>query len=173
MTHLPGTTSGTASVPVAGPNDNASIQSMLTTLTQDVAALARAVPVVYISDSPPASPSPVATPPAAPVVATAPPVAAGFRTHGPWVAGGLYIVVPAAELLPIAESPVPEGEEPPKWYAITRGKYVGVTLSNQLAQHAILGVSRNGMKGYGTQTLALAAFNEFLRYGLVSVAAAQ
>jgi hypothetical protein len=61
-----------------------------------------------------------------------------------------------------------EGEEK-QWYAITRGLYVGVTLSNSLAVNAVSGVSRSSMKGHATQALAAAAFNEMLAYNMVTV----
>ncbi|KAJ7435120.1 hypothetical protein B0H11DRAFT_2257619 [Mycena galericulata] len=81
------------------------------------------------------------------------PMARGWR-------GGFYVVIPPAPLLPIAE---------PIWYCITKGRYVGVTLNNALALAAVVGVSGGNMKGYKTQALALAAFNELLQYHMVAV----
>ncbi|KAJ7629775.1 hypothetical protein DFH06DRAFT_1338201 [Mycena polygramma] len=183
MTHLTGTTSGTGTVPVAAPASNAAaIEQMAATLqslTDDVAAMSTTlrtqVPVVEISDSPPASPvltSAAAAPTPSPTPAATTPAPVGFHTRGPWVAGALYTVVPSGPLLPIAEPDIEhgvEGEEAPRWYAITSGLYVGVTSSHPLATHAVVGVRRSGMKGYGTQALALAAFNDFLRYNMVTV----
>ncbi|KAJ7666205.1 hypothetical protein DFH06DRAFT_1127333 [Mycena polygramma] len=106
-------------------------------------------------------------PAAAPVDVGAP--VFGFHTKGPWVAGNLYVVVPTGDLLPITEEEVPAGETGPNWYCITKGHYVGVTPSNPLALNATLGVSGSAMKGYGTQALALAAFNQLLGYRMVAV----
>ncbi|KAJ7801521.1 hypothetical protein B0H14DRAFT_3489442 [Mycena olivaceomarginata] len=57
--------------------------------------------------------SPAAVTAAAPGTAAA----AGFQTHGPWVAGALYLVVPTGPLVAVAEPPVAEGEEP-LWYCV-------------------------------------------------------
>ncbi|KAJ7105138.1 hypothetical protein C8R43DRAFT_1140639 [Mycena crocata] len=105
---------------------------------------------------------------AAPIVAAPAPI--GFLTTGPWVAGGLYVVVPTGPLLPIAE-PEYAVDEGPIWYCITKGKYVGLTLSNALALSAVVGVSGGTMKGYKAQTEALATFNEMRQYGFVVVVA--
>ncbi|KAJ7901032.1 hypothetical protein B0H14DRAFT_3422941 [Mycena olivaceomarginata] len=94
--------------------------------------------------------------------------AAGFQTHGPWVAGALYLVVPTGPLVAVAEPPVAEGEEP-FWYCVTCGKHVGLTINNALAMAAVVGVSRSSMKSYKTQALTLAAFNKMLTYNLVQV----
>jgi hypothetical protein len=88
-----------------------------------------------------------------------------FRTHGPWVAGVLYQVVPGGPLAPIAE----ENETSGDWYCIHKGLYVGVTLSHALATNAVVGVSNSGMKGYKTQVAALAAFNELLGYNMIRI----
>ncbi|KAJ7481402.1 hypothetical protein B0H11DRAFT_2232888 [Mycena galericulata] len=77
--------------------------------------------------------------PAAPVVAA--PAPAGFLTQGPWVAGRLYVVVPSSSLLPIAEAPPANEDDAPTWYCITKGRYVGVTLSNSLAVASIVNIS--------------------------------
>ncbi|KAJ7652315.1 hypothetical protein B0H17DRAFT_1214980 [Mycena rosella] len=92
----------------------------------------------------------------------------GFQTRGPWVAGALYQVVPTAPLTLIAEA---DGDDDPLWYCITRGAYVGVTVNNALALGAVSGVSHSAMKSYWAQSLAVAAFNELLRYNLVAVVA--
>ncbi|KAJ7176157.1 hypothetical protein C8R43DRAFT_1118684 [Mycena crocata] len=57
------------------------------------------------------------------------------------------------------------------WYCITKGRYVGITPSNPLALHAVTGVTGNAMKSYKTQAQALLAFNNFQRYGMVTVVA--
>jgi hypothetical protein len=105
---------------------------------------------------------PVAT--AAPVV----PPPAGFQTQGPWVAGALYLVVPAGLLAPVPEEAAAEGEAP-LWYCITRGKHIGVALHNTLALAAVVGVSRSSMKSYKTQALAVSVFNDMLTYNLIQV----
>jgi hypothetical protein len=112
------------------------------------------------------SPSVVTSVPAPVIQLPAPP---GFHTRGPWVAGALYKVVPAAALAAVAE-PATEDDDP-LWYCITSGSYVGVTQSHALAVAAVSGVSRSAMKSYKSQTLALAAFNDMLRLHMVVVAA--
>ncbi|KAJ7930225.1 hypothetical protein B0H13DRAFT_2309928 [Mycena leptocephala] len=67
--------------------------------------------------------------------------------------------------MPIAEDEHTGGDAP-SWYAITRGLYVGITLSNALAVSAVVGVCGSSMKGYTTQAFALAAFNELLAYNM-------
>ncbi|KAJ7880928.1 hypothetical protein B0H13DRAFT_2345390 [Mycena leptocephala] len=180
MTNFAPTTSGTeTSVPVAGlpfaippgsdPNTVAAMQSMWVAMAalQQAQALSPLQAPVQVAPPPVVStPAPVA-PTSVPTVAP-PPTPAGFRTHGPWVVGALYTVVPSGPLLLIAEPDAVEGEEK-QWYAITRGLYVGVTLSNSLAVNAVSGVSRSGMKGHATQALAAAAFNEMLAYNMVAV----
>ncbi|KAJ6494918.1 hypothetical protein DFH09DRAFT_1337560 [Mycena vulgaris] len=76
-----------------------------------------------------------------------PPLASACRA--PWVAGNLYGVVPGGPL-----TPVPDHSE--KWYAITKGRFVGVTSSTAIADGA---------------AAALAAFNSALalNLGLVEV----
>jgi hypothetical protein len=55
-------------------------------------------------------------------------------------------------------------EDTSPWYAITRGLYVGITLSNALAINAVVGICSSRMKGYATQ-----AFNELLANNMVAV----
>ncbi|KAJ7149501.1 hypothetical protein C8R43DRAFT_1128494 [Mycena crocata] len=102
-----------------------------------------------------------ASPFPAPAATVAAPV--GFRTSGPWIAGALYVVVPSGPLLPIAEPDYGE-DDGPTWYCITKGTFVGVTLSNALASMATVSIRASNMKGYKTQSLALAAFNDALQY---------
>ncbi|KAJ6557482.1 hypothetical protein B0H19DRAFT_1261105 [Mycena capillaripes] len=115
-------------------------------------------------------PAPVATPAA--VLASAAPLVApvGFRTRGPWVSGALYQVVPVGPLTAIAEEET-AADSTPYWYCITRGKYVGVTLSHALVLAAVSGVSRSLMKAYKTQILAVESSNEMLAFGMVAVIA--
>ncbi|KAJ7886985.1 hypothetical protein B0H13DRAFT_2342626 [Mycena leptocephala] len=180
MTNFPQSSSGTASVPVAAfafpPNSDpaaiANFQNMwaaMTALSQGQVLPPAPAPVF-------AAPVQTATPEvptAVPVVQNpVPPAHVGFHTRGPWVAGALYTVVPTAPLMPIAEDEHTGGDAP-SWYAITRGLYVGITLSNALAVNAVVGVRGSGMKGYTTQASALAAFNELLAYNMVAVIAQQ
>ncbi|KAJ7909715.1 hypothetical protein B0H13DRAFT_2330064 [Mycena leptocephala] len=130
-----------------------------------------------LSQAPQATPAPAPAP--APPATVQPPVVAGlaptpvvgFCTQGPWVAGALYVVVPTAPLLMVAEDELEEGTESPTWYCITRGHYIGVTTSNALAINAVVGVPTNTMKGHKTQAKAVAAFNELLSYHMVTVIA--
>ncbi|KAJ7441678.1 hypothetical protein B0H11DRAFT_1749663, partial [Mycena galericulata] len=62
-----------------------------------------------------------------------------------------------------------ENQETPLWYAVTKGRYVGVHLNHPMALNAVVGVSGNAMKSYKTQALALTAFNEMLDFGMVAV----
>ncbi|KAJ7886966.1 hypothetical protein B0H13DRAFT_1889026 [Mycena leptocephala] len=112
-----------------------------------------------LSQAPQATPAPAPTP------------IVGFRTHGPWIAGALYVVVPTAPLRMVAEDELEEGAQGPTWYCITRGHYIGVTTSNALAINAVVGVSASTMKGHKTQAKAVQAFNELLSYNMVTVIA--
>ncbi|KAJ6453450.1 hypothetical protein DFH09DRAFT_1351268 [Mycena vulgaris] len=104
----------------------------------------------------------VATTVNAATVPPAPP--AGISMQGPWVAGNLYGVVPGGPL-----TPVPDHSE--KWYAITKGRFVGVTSSTAIADGAVSCVSHALRTGYSSQAAALAAFNSALalNLGLVEV----
>ncbi|KAJ7922182.1 hypothetical protein B0H13DRAFT_2317791 [Mycena leptocephala] len=84
------------------------------------------------------------------------------QSTGPWIAGSLFNVVPAAPL-----AAVPDNGE--KWYAITKGKYVGLTPHNLLSSGAVMGVSSALQNSYTHQADALAAFNLALTGGLVHV----
>ncbi|KAJ6503114.1 hypothetical protein DFH09DRAFT_1335501 [Mycena vulgaris] len=108
---------------------------------------------------------PIATPTPSPAVTPAPGM---FLTRGPWVAGSLYQVVPGGPLTHIVEA---AGDDQPLWYCITRGHYVGVTLSHALALAAVVRVSGSAMKSYKTQVLAVEAFNEMLQFHMVAVVA--
>ncbi|KAJ7103987.1 hypothetical protein B0H15DRAFT_942022 [Mycena belliarum] len=152
-----------------------------------VAALQSFFNAALLSWSPPAVPpvvapvvAPIVAAPApAPVVAAPAPVVAtpvpahtlhsGFLTWGPWVAGALYQVTPAGPLALIAEADLVPNEDPPLWYCITRGRYVGVTLNHALALAAVTGVPRNSMKSYKSQLQAVDAFNDMLQYHMVAV----
>ncbi|KAJ7169365.1 hypothetical protein C8R43DRAFT_945304 [Mycena crocata] len=108
----------------------------------------------------PAPASPNATAAATPAAAPT-----GFLTHGPWLVGGLYIVVPTSPLMAIVE----EDAEDKLWYCITQGKFVGVTTSNTLALRAVSRVSGSSMAGHKTQALAVQEFNQMLGYSMVAI----
>ncbi|KAJ6463777.1 hypothetical protein C8R47DRAFT_1224945 [Mycena vitilis] len=103
------------------------------------------------------------TPPAPP----APPAQAstgGIRFTGPWLAGVIYGVVPGGPLATVPD----DGE---KWYAITKGRFVGVTNSTAIADGAVSRVSHALRSVFDTQQEAVTAFNQALalNIGLVQV----
>ncbi|KAJ6557787.1 hypothetical protein B0H19DRAFT_1261385 [Mycena capillaripes] len=162
MTSFTDTSYGTESqpsVPVAAPgvpSNSAAAAAAFQSILNAMATLTHASSPGRVT-APVVVPAPVAT--SAPVVASAAPLVApaapvapvGFRTRSPWEEV-------AADSLPY-------------WYCITRGKYVGVTLSNALALAAVSGVSCSSMKAYKTQILAIESFNEMLAFGMVAVIA--
>ncbi|KAJ7834497.1 hypothetical protein B0H13DRAFT_1914068 [Mycena leptocephala] len=164
MTKLPQTSSGTASVPVAafpfapgaGPAAIAAFQNIVLPRARGSSPGRRANRAHRSNARRARSSKPRPSP------------TVGFRTRGPWVAGALYTVVPTGPLLAIAEDEYTD-EEGPTWYAITRGLYVGVTLSNALAVNAVVRVSGSNMRSFATQALALAAFNKLLGYNMIAV----
>ncbi|KAJ6542991.1 hypothetical protein B0H19DRAFT_1077014 [Mycena capillaripes] len=123
----------------------------------------------------PAAPAPAAAaaavPPAAPSVRNpsaglpAPLVALLRAEDGPFLANEVFSVTPTQPLEAIKE-PVPA----PEWYAITRGRFVGVVDQFALSAVAISGVAHAARKAYTTQGLTLAAFNQALTWGGVQVA---
>ncbi|KAJ7660349.1 hypothetical protein DFH06DRAFT_1326479 [Mycena polygramma] len=113
----------------------------------------------------PSSPASVA----APAVATSPPPApatapamAVLRSSAPWRAGFLYSVVPYAPL----EAVVDNGD---KWFAITRGTYVGLTQNSAISLNAVTGVSTGLSEKFTTQAMALAHFNAALASGAIAI----
>ncbi|KAJ7907034.1 hypothetical protein B0H13DRAFT_1879974 [Mycena leptocephala] len=171
MTNFPQPSSGTASVPVAAfafppstdPAAIADFQNMWATMTMlsqgqvpaPVPAPALMAPVQTAAPPVPTTVPVVQSPaPAAPV---------RFRTRSSWVVGALYIVVPTAPLMPIVEDEHIDEDTSP-WYAIMRGLYVGITLSNALAINAVVGIRSSHMKSYATQ-----AFNDLLANNMVAV----
>ncbi|KAJ6487266.1 hypothetical protein C8R47DRAFT_1216456 [Mycena vitilis] len=84
---------------------------------------------------------------------------------GPLLANEVFSAVPSNSLGPIEET-VPA----PEWYAITRGRFVGVVDQFALSAVAISGVAHGARKSYTTQALALDAFNKALTWGGVQVA---
>ncbi|KAJ7722082.1 hypothetical protein B0H16DRAFT_1737893 [Mycena metata] len=176
MAHFPPAASGTDSaVPVAAhpPSGDANavaaflsaalanLQGKLLSLQSGVAPQAAVPPTPH--QSAPAS--------AALVAPIALPTTPGFRTSGPWIARSLYVVVPTAPLLAIDVPDSAPREDTKWWYCITKGTYIGVTLSHALAVNAVSGVSCSAMKAYPTQAQAIVSFNELLGYNLVVVIA--
>ncbi|KAJ6449022.1 hypothetical protein C8R47DRAFT_1084848 [Mycena vitilis] len=108
------------------------------------------------------APSSQAAPPTAapPVQPPAPP--SFLRTHGPWLAGYLYSVVPPTSLGAVADN----GD---KWFAITRGKYVGLTKNSAISLNAVTGVSTGLSEKFSNQVDALAYFNAALATEAVSI----
>ncbi|KAJ7601470.1 hypothetical protein DFH06DRAFT_1352759 [Mycena polygramma] len=94
----------------------------------------------------------------APVV---PGVPAFVQSTGPWVVGSLFNVIPAAHLTGIDEIA-------DKWYAITKGTYVGITKHNNLSSNATIGVSGSQQNGFTLQSEAITAFNTALDGGMDS-----
>ncbi|KAJ7665821.1 hypothetical protein DFH06DRAFT_1127025 [Mycena polygramma] len=128
----------------------------------DAAAMVTAaVSVNHATSVPVRSPAPIAASafPSPPAAQSAP---AFIRTSGPWIAGLLYGVVPPTPL-----SPVPDNGE--KWFAITRGRYVGLTRNPAIATHAVTGISGGLSPKSTTQADALDQFNSALDIGAVNV----
>ncbi|KAJ7506696.1 hypothetical protein B0H11DRAFT_1903481 [Mycena galericulata] len=124
-----------------------------------------ATAMAVASQAPPAAQAPLAPAPAqvpAAGVTAGPAGGGGLRMTGPWVAGQLYGVVPAGPL-----TPVPDNAE--KWFAIMKGRYIGLTNSAAIADGAVSRVSNSLRTGYGSQSEALEAFNTVLAMGLVAV----
>ncbi|KAJ7115654.1 hypothetical protein C8R43DRAFT_1138112 [Mycena crocata] len=167
---------GTESVPAASSvqSSDAHTIAALQQLTAAVANLSQvqasqaAAASGAALDSLPAAASD-ATTDAAPAPAAPPGILApaAFLTHGPWLVGGLYIVVPTAPLMAIVEADA----EDKLWYCISQGKFVGITTSNALALRATVRVSGSSMRSFKTQSQAVLEFNDLLRYQMVAVLA--
>ncbi|KAJ7490195.1 hypothetical protein B0H11DRAFT_1912208 [Mycena galericulata] len=112
-------------------------------LSQAANAMAAAAAPAPAASQVPAAQGPVA------------PTNGGIRMTGPWIAGELYGVVPTGPL-----TTVPDNAE--KWFAITKGRYIGVTNSAAIADGAVSRVSHALRTGYTTQGEAVAAFNKAL-----------
>ncbi|KAJ7469884.1 hypothetical protein B0H11DRAFT_1920495 [Mycena galericulata] len=129
------------------------------------------VPAPLTDAAPPtdAVPSTDAAPPtdAAPstdTAALAAPANPFIQVSGPWRAGVLYGVVPLYDL-----EAVPDNGE--KWFAITRGRYVGLTKNSAISLHAVTGVSTALSDKLNSQAEALEYFNDALRLNAVRVLA--
>ncbi|KAJ7430148.1 hypothetical protein B0H11DRAFT_2247750 [Mycena galericulata] len=111
------------------------------------------------------APAPVPASPAPPVLTSAPPTPAPtvpVNALTTWTAGYLYNQVPTAHLASVFDN----GEG---WYAVIKGRTVGITQDHPLALNAVVGVSNNAMKSYKTLSAALFKFNHALDIGLVEV----
>ncbi|KAJ7829904.1 hypothetical protein B0H13DRAFT_2372253 [Mycena leptocephala] len=96
---------------------------------------------------------PAPTPQAQSAPQAAPQAASQFiRTSGPWIAGVLYSVIPGAAL-----TAVPDNGG--KWFAITRGKYIGLTQNSAISWSAVTGISTGLSEKFNNQTDALNHFN--------------
>ncbi|KAJ7697299.1 hypothetical protein B0H16DRAFT_1484813 [Mycena metata] len=110
----------------------------------------------------------------APVAAQCAPVSAGLPAplvallrgeDGLFFANEVFGTVP-----PHALAPVEEETLAPEWYAITRGRFVGVVDQYALSAVAITGVAHAVRKTYDTQKMVLDAFNQALTWGGVQIA---
>ncbi|KAJ7770409.1 hypothetical protein B0H16DRAFT_1451893 [Mycena metata] len=128
----------------------------VTTAYEAVTAAAAQVAAAAASDSASATPHPSGPPAAGP--ASQPLI----RTSGPWIAGFLYAVVPNAPL-----GAVPDNGE--KWFAITRGRYIGLTTNAAIAINATGGVSGGLGPKFSNQMDALEHFNSALSLHAVAV----
>ncbi|KAJ7731415.1 hypothetical protein B0H16DRAFT_1733354 [Mycena metata] len=97
-------------------------------------------------------------PPATPTPAPAPPLPSFVRTTAPWAAGLLFGIVP-----PVPFTAVPDNGG--KWFAITRGHYIGLTQNSAISLNAVTGFSEK----FSNQVDALAHFNGALASGALAV----
>ncbi|KAK6971923.1 hypothetical protein R3P38DRAFT_3241328 [Favolaschia claudopus] len=155
-----------AAVPVAS---RVSLGPTVVVPTAATVPAAPASPPAASASPPPAPASPPPAPAAPPAVAAPAHPLPGLRTSGPWIAGSMFLVVPTQHLQAIVEPTYATPEEAPRWYSITKGKYVGVTTNNALAVAAVSGVSGFNMKKHRTQLLALAEFNLMHDYHMVTI----
>ncbi|KAJ7079042.1 hypothetical protein C8R43DRAFT_965910 [Mycena crocata] len=136
---------------------------------QSPSSAAAPAPATVATPAPVPAPAPVpqVTPPApkaAPGTGLPAPLIAMLQSEAPFVANGVYRVTPTEPLVAIDE-PIPA----PEWYAITRGRFVGVVDQYALSAIAISGVAHAVRKSYTTQNLVIDAFNAALRWGGVQV----
>ncbi|KAK7054025.1 hypothetical protein R3P38DRAFT_2761808 [Favolaschia claudopus] len=128
---------------------------------------APAAPAAPASPKPkePKKDSPAAATPAPEKKSALPPrLVEHLKTEGPYEVNKIYSVVPDAPLQGIEEEgPIRE------WYAITRGRFVGVVDQYALSDIAITGVAYGARKAYPNQDEALYAFNQALHWGAVQI----
>ncbi|KAJ6454923.1 hypothetical protein C8R47DRAFT_1228445 [Mycena vitilis] len=155
-----------ANTPVSDCKFGLYVFTILATVNQTGAAVADAAAQVVnaavinaaAASSVGSTPASTSTPAVAPT-----PTSPFVRTSGPWVAGRIYGVVPQGPLVAMADA----GEG--KWYAITRGRYVGLTKNSAISLHATSGVSSGLSDKYSAQWEALEHFNSALSLGAVAV----
>jgi hypothetical protein len=85
-----------------------------------------------------------------------------IRMGAPWVAGLLYGVIPGASLTSIPDNGG-------KWFAITRGKYIGLTQNSAISLNAVTGISTGLSEKFGSQADALNHFNGAHHTGSLAV----
>ncbi|KAJ7175321.1 hypothetical protein C8R46DRAFT_1030422 [Mycena filopes] len=110
----------------------------------------------------PVAAAPGPAPPTAPSFTTAVPVSALIRHSAPWTSGFLYTVVPGAPLVPVPDNGG-------KWFAITRGRYIGLTQNSAVSLSSVSGVSTAMSQKFSSQSVALAHFNTALQTGALAV----
>ncbi|KAJ6518338.1 hypothetical protein C8R47DRAFT_1205394 [Mycena vitilis] len=132
-----------------------------------VAPVPESAPAKSASAPPAAATSPPAAPaPRNPGAGLPAPLVALLRDEtGPFLANEVFSATPPEPLTAIEEEVAA-----PEWYAITRGRFVGVVDQFALSAVAISGVAHGARKSYTTQGLALDAFNRALEWGGVQVA---
>ncbi|KAJ6455646.1 hypothetical protein C8R47DRAFT_1228143 [Mycena vitilis] len=138
------------------------------TSAPSVAPAPEAAPAKSAPAAPPAAapPAPAAPAPRNPGAGLPAPLVALLRDEaGPFLANQVFSVTPPEPLTAIEEEVAA-----PEWYAITRGRFVGVVDQYALSAVAISGVGHGARKAYTTQGLALDAFNRALEWGGVQVA---
>ncbi|KAJ7484068.1 hypothetical protein B0H11DRAFT_2231800 [Mycena galericulata] len=82
----------------------------------------------------------------------------------PYVAGILYAEIPTSYLP--SNGVVDNGQG---WYAVFKGRKVGITQNNAVALEAVVGVSNNAMRSFKTFAAAHTAFNDALASGLAEI----
>ncbi|KAJ7429656.1 hypothetical protein B0H11DRAFT_2265142 [Mycena galericulata] len=82
----------------------------------------------------------------------------------PYVAGILYAEIPTSYLP--SDGVVDNGQG---WYAVFKGRKVGITQNNAVALEAVVGVSNNAMRSFKTFAAAHTAFNDALASGLAEI----
>ncbi|KAJ6450233.1 hypothetical protein C8R47DRAFT_1084494 [Mycena vitilis] len=127
----------------------------ISTATANVAEAAGELARVAAAADPSVAPGTTAAAPAPPQV----PV---IRMAGPWIAGQLYGVVPHGPLVAVPDN----GE---KWFAITRGRYVGLTKNSTISLHGTTGMSSGLADKCASQADALEHFNGALSLGAIAV----
>ncbi|KAJ7023320.1 hypothetical protein C8F04DRAFT_1193570 [Mycena alexandri] len=85
-----------------------------------------------------------------------------LASTGPWVAGTLYGVVPLGPL-----TAVPDRND--KWFAITRGCYVGLTTTSAISLNVVTGVPSGLSDRLNSQAEALQHFNAALSAHAIAV----